>query len=306
MNPARPVTLTDFVAASYRYLRLAIVVVLLTLGASLLIERVGRDCRLGSVSAYYYTPVHPVFIGALVALGVVLIALRGSDAVEDNLFNVAGALAPIVALVPTERPSDVCRENEVVVDVDALVSNNVPALVVGVVVAIAIAAFVAWRQGKLRRMDLPRSTVVGLAISVALLAIGLIWYLSFQDSFRRWAHGTTAITMFVFIWIAVAVNAGWPARLLRAVYRTLDEPLPSSLTSPTDRHLRYRRWYRAVGVLMPVAAAAILVLVPSDVSVFWLEVVEIALFVAFWTLQTFEAWETGLTSDVSPVPANRR
>jgi hypothetical protein len=60
-------------------------------------------CFQTSISAYYYTPVHGIFIGALVAVGTCLICLRGNTDAEDILLNLAGMFAPVVALVPTPR-----------------------------------------------------------------------------------------------------------------------------------------------------------------------------------------------------------
>ena len=96
----------EYVISSYRYLRLSIVVLVATLGMALLIETSKASCMQGSISAYYYTPVHAVFVGALVAMGVVMVALKGRDPIEDLCFNLAGVLAPVVAFVPTARPID--------------------------------------------------------------------------------------------------------------------------------------------------------------------------------------------------------
>lgn len=56
---------------------------------------------LGSINAYYYTPVRGMFAGALLGIGVCLVCIRGSTTVEDVLLNAAGMLAPVVALIPT-------------------------------------------------------------------------------------------------------------------------------------------------------------------------------------------------------------
>ena len=58
-------------------------------------------CWQHSISAYYYTPVQLFLVGALVAIGISLIALKGSIELEDAVLNFAGILAPVVALVPT-------------------------------------------------------------------------------------------------------------------------------------------------------------------------------------------------------------
>ena len=75
-----PDTPKDYIIASYRYLRLAMVILVVTLAVSLVIEISRASCWQGSISAYYYTPVHSVFVGALVAIGVALVALRAERA----------------------------------------------------------------------------------------------------------------------------------------------------------------------------------------------------------------------------------
>lgn len=68
---------------------------------SVVIERSRATCWGESISGYYYTPSRNVFVGALVVIGVSLIAIKGSTDREDVLLNLAGVLAPIVAFVPT-------------------------------------------------------------------------------------------------------------------------------------------------------------------------------------------------------------
>lgn len=97
--------LGEYAKKSYRYLRIGLIVVLLALLAAVVIERTHAAGWDQSISAYFYTPVHRVFGGALVALGVCLVAIHGNTDVEEVLLNVGGALAPIVAFVPTSVPS---------------------------------------------------------------------------------------------------------------------------------------------------------------------------------------------------------
>src|SRR3954451_18005677 len=88
---------------TYLYLRVGLVALAVFLGASLVIELAfGETDWLGSISAYYYTPVRSVFVGTLCAMGVCLIAIKGRDRPrEDLMLNLAGMCAPVVALCPT-------------------------------------------------------------------------------------------------------------------------------------------------------------------------------------------------------------
>jgi hypothetical protein len=58
-----------------------------------------------SMSAYYYSPtMGDVFVGTLVAVGVILFLYKGFSASEDWGLNFAGIFALGVALVPTDPP----------------------------------------------------------------------------------------------------------------------------------------------------------------------------------------------------------
>lgn len=86
----------DDVLKTYRYLRLAMVALVGMLAAGVVIGASRAGQLLTSLSAYYYTPAQSVFVGALVAIGVCLIVIRGEDT-EDVALNLAGMLAPVVA-----------------------------------------------------------------------------------------------------------------------------------------------------------------------------------------------------------------
>ena len=56
----------------------------------------------GSMSGYYYTHMRNVFVGALCALGVFLVAYAGYDEVDRWITNIAGLCAIGVAFFPTK------------------------------------------------------------------------------------------------------------------------------------------------------------------------------------------------------------
>lgn len=55
-----------------------------------------------SVSAYYYTSMRDVFVGAMFAIGVFLFCYRGYDRLDNVLTNAAGAAAAAIGLLPME------------------------------------------------------------------------------------------------------------------------------------------------------------------------------------------------------------
>ncbi|MDP8988060.1 MAG: hypothetical protein M3N11_06900, partial [Actinomycetota bacterium] len=69
--------------------------------ASIAIEYAAADCWQASISAYYYTPVRGIFVGAIIAVGFSLIVIKGRGMLEDTALNFAGIFAPIVAVAPT-------------------------------------------------------------------------------------------------------------------------------------------------------------------------------------------------------------
>lgn len=270
--------LESFAVESYRYLRLSIVVVVSSMLASLLIERVRNGCFEESISAYYYTPAHAVFVGGLVAIGVTLIAIKGSTDWEDVLLNLSGVLAPIVAFVPTKFPGTLCSPAEyTIVHPDRFTQTNVLAYAIGGAVALALAFVIARLIGDQKLAG--RQSLLVLGAGAAMLVIGLVWYFGFRENFDDHAHMGAAVAMFGFMGVAIGLSS-------------------------------YRRWrkgktwrlYAAIVVAMG-AGAGILKLVEVLADdwrhfILWLELVELGAFGLFWVWQTFEHWNGGVPTGV--------
>jgi hypothetical protein len=269
-------SLEPFAVKTYRYLRLSIVVVVLSLLASVLIERTRVSCWQESISAYFYTPVQAVFTGTLVVIGVSLIAIKGSTDVEDVLLNLAGVLAPIVAFGPTSPPARQCSSVEVVVtDAEPFIDNNVLALAVGGAVAMAVAFVVAKVMRKPTVAEIDPRTRLGLLAGAILLAIGLIWYFGFRESFLDRAHGGAAVAMFAIVGVVIVLNA-------------------------RHRKVDGRSWllYAVIAGAMALSVVAVIVgrLIDPDWrhQILWLEILELSAFGVYWMAQTFEHWEGGV------------
>jgi hypothetical protein len=264
-----------FAIVTWRYLRVAMVVLVAGLAVSLAYERSKVDCFQTSISGYYFTPVHAYFVGALVAIGVCLFCLKGSTEAEDVLLNVAGLFAPIVAFAPTSDFTSCGVLKGTTMDVDALVANNMRALLAVELIALVLIAVLTRRKGP------PRPPPIGFIVTGAVWAATALVFFLAHDFFMKRAHFGAAGLMFACIIAVVWINA--------LGYR--DENEAASL----------RNRYAAIAVAMGGSLAVIPVGLLRDWP-YWVIVLEgllITLFAIFWALQTDDLWVKGLRSGAS-------
>lgn len=99
-NAAR---LQEHMRRTYLNVRYGIAII----GAALpLLLWIGSQRLLGSMSAYYYTRMGDVFVGALVSIGVFLYLYKGFSTMENWALNAAGMFVVGVALIPTGAPGE--------------------------------------------------------------------------------------------------------------------------------------------------------------------------------------------------------
>ena len=263
---------------TYRYLRAGMIALLLMLLFAVAYEGIADGgCFLGSISAYYFTPARTVFVGALFALGALLIVHNARSAEEDVLLDFSGFMAFVVAMVPTV-PDGACGPTPTLttLEVANAVRNNIWALIVVAVLA-AIVRYVLARRGELVISATPGSRIASIVCGVVLV-VELGFFLWKRDSFIHLSHGIAAATMVAGV-IAVMV--------LNALYQ------PS-----TERGVKFRRSYYALAVLLGVALAGTVALhlaIEGFAHIILVaEVVIIVLFGAFWVVQTVEVWPTEL------------
>ena len=277
--------------ATYRYLRLGMVIIVVALGASLAIEAQQVRCLRGSISAYYYSPSSSIFVGGMVAIGVALIVIKGNTVVEDLLLNLAGMLAPIVALVPT-TPADPCVRgpNPLPKNSDPLsdavmrgAENNVKALLVAGTLAlfagVVVLAIDQWPRTRTRAATkYVGSRLLLLVVTGAVLAYG--WVL-FDSGEMLKKHGKSAFWMFVFLGVASIWNGIWLILVNRG------DPTPTS-----KRWRAFSGCYITIGLLM--GALGLFILWGPMESWYHktliLEATEITLFAAMWMVQSIERW----------------
>ena len=288
------------VLSTYRHLRLAMVLVLGLLFTAVLIRAwaTASFCFEGSISAYYFTSVRAVFVGALCTLGTLLIVYRGNTDPEDIALNVSGALAFVVAFVPTSAPKDgnvTCSASNVPTtsQIEAAVNNNLGALLIVGFAAVVLAIVLVWRSESLGAA--PLGALVAFAVVIALAGIALvIWPTGLRDN----AHATTAFLTFAGILAVVAFNS-----------RGAGEQAEQG----ESRFARYRDIYRDIAVLM---VATLVVVVGAHLLVeswrhwvLYLEALLLLEFLAFWIVQTVELWNVAqrgdepITAETTPAPA---
>lgn len=271
---------------TYRYLRLAMVAMVLGLAVAVLHEvgRVEDNCWQTSLSGYYYTPVQNLFVGALVAIGVCLVVLKGNTDSEDVLLNFAGICAPFVALVPISEPS-ACGVVTDGINRDLNIANNVVALLAVIGVGLgALAARWAWnRRADTGERPPTRIELLGYAESVLLFGAAVAVFVLQPEWFDRYGHPVAAIAMFVFIFANVVVNA------VNIYYERRGTAAP---VRPMNR-------YTWIAIAMVACAGGSAVLGRRGVD-HWLLLIEASLigcFAVFWGFQTWELWDQGLRTE---------
>ena len=282
-------------ATSYRYLRLAMALVLAMLAVAVVLEILRPDpsayvddsAVLDSISAYYWTSVRSVFVASLVALGVGMIALRPETDLEDLLLDLAGALAPVVAFVPTPLPDDCLLLDTptgcgLPPEASDAVTNNVTAYLVAAALALTayvVIARVSAPEGVrvVARAPGPRRVrAFGVLLLVAALVATATWLGVDPDSFGARAHLAAAIPMFGCIVAVVLINA------VRAT------------TRGGRRHRACPVLYWALLAVMVAGAGCSVVLGGLGVTergTLYAEVSVLGPFLVFWLVQTVELWD---------------
>lgn len=256
---------------TYQTLRIGMVAVVTMLAVAVIVEAYRQEWQFeSSISAYWYTPVQPVFVGVLVAIGVALIVIKGTTPWEDTFLNFAGISAPVVAFVPTLLPGEANLTDDLVL---AQVANSMTALLVVGGFGIAVAGWLRSRE------QLPaegRAELWRMRGTIGIYLVGLMLFVFVRGTFTGRAHAIAAVLMFG----SLAVVA-----LLAAFKKELRNPA-------------FRPAYTTLSAIM--AAGIVVAFVGLVFGTTWfhfilfVETVEILAFIAFWMLQTGEHWREAI------------
>lgn len=309
---------TPIALAIYRDLRVGMVVIMVMLAAALVIDTISAKHPQSTLSAYYYTSAHCVFIAALLALSTLFFVYRGSSDTEDALLTLAGVCALVAALVPQGRPSPVggavrlsgvfadafddaaVRESFLPQDynVEPVIERNVWA----VVVALVLGWLLLWWQHRHNDTQAIRSAggTLSLWLLRLIVLLGLIALVvpHFRPIFNHYAHGAAGFLM-LFAFIATVIHAAYLAG-------QEDE------SNSPQRH-RYQLIYCVIAGVMLVFLIAVVTLHfvrpnwwMGDLEIIVLESVLVLLFAAYWMVQTIELWDSPDRRERLPEAARNR
>lgn len=268
----------DAALETYRFLRGGMTVMILMLGTAVILERLHATCWQTSISAYYFTSAHSVFIAALCAIGAMLIVYKGSNDTEDVLLNLAGILAFIVAMVPTSRPVLLCGNADL-----SIGGQSVTANVWAVTIALVASRAASWWMYRHTGTAPRRSTLGKVATWAqrAVLVVGIATFVVVPTWFTANAHGVAAVVMFSAIILTVLITA--------FVAGNQDD-------SKCPHRRRYQEIYQAISAAMGLTliAAVVLhqVLDGFNHAILVVEAALIVEFAAYWMVQTIELWGT--------------
>jgi cytochrome bd-type quinol oxidase subunit 2 len=262
-------------------------------------------CVQRSLSAYYYTPVRPMFVGAMLIIGFAMIVMWGKTSVEDAALNLAGLLLMVVALVPTldanycsvtgaghvQDPEAKEAADDALIKANAeTVSRSFTALlfvVTLVLILIAVAGVLGLARPSRQLSD---RAVLAYVITWLLAGVAVvIYFVLYQDAdktgsaFNHHVHSWSANIAVCLIIVAVVSAAVQKKRS--------DDP---------DRTW----WVWFYGIVAALMAVAIVILKGGDRldlfsgwlddhATFVLEAILIALLGVFWSLQTIDRRNDG-------------
>lgn len=282
---------------THRYLRLSLVFIVFALLLSVLIQTIvvsWQPLALGweplpSISHYFYTPARSIFVGALFAASLALLALSGRDR-ATTLLDISAVFAPVIAIVPTGLANRQriggfeCPDNFECVPVELLgdMRLGIAVYVVVVIVSVITMAVIRARTHAPNRSARAVS-IIAVTTAVALAALAFAPALNESFPFNFWpVHSIHFVVTLLFFGVFAAVPILYAGG-----------PLEPGETPPTPRQRSIYRWISGLLitdlVLLGVALLFRQAFGETPVVLFG-EAVALILFATFWWVQTFQGW----------------
>ncbi|GAA1968462.1 hypothetical protein [Microbacterium deminutum] len=274
--------MSDAAQRTHRYLRVALVGIVIVILAGVVIEWIRSGVLPPSISHSYYTSARSVFVGSLVAASLALTVLSGSDA-ESAFLDMAAPFAPLIALIPAALDPASIK-----VEADGVITGVTAYLVA--LLLILIAGLILWRTKQLEGNWVRVTMIVALGVFLVVLALIIPAWVNPDDP-NLWIfsmHYPATIAFFIAFATVPFIN----------FFRKTSNIEP-------------RPWQRAIyaGVvivlaidipLSPILGFAL----PNTHAVLICEAVALLAFALFWLVQTIQRWneEPGLVKLTPRLP----
>ena len=293
---------------SHHYLRISLALIVLALFTAIGVYLVaGGGQWLPSISAYYYTPAHNVFVAALIAASAALAALAGRG-IETVFLDIAAVFAPLIALVPTGINADTLgkifpkkapaltgacdlNSNCIPVGYHAAIDNGIATYMIVVVAVVLVTIGIRVRHVRSHRdPEHPRRQFFEefTAPVIALLAVAGIGLLAFVAPFNKGFPFNAPVEPSVHLLATILFFGMFTAVPVSNAIRWLSHK--------TDEK-PYKAGYVIVYLVIPaVMIADIIVLLhfigphTTGSLVMICEATALALFAVFWVIQTIQRW----------------
>lgn len=282
---------------THRHLRLSLVLIVFALLVGVALQSVVVMWEplmfgwnpLHSISHAIYTPARDVFVGALLAVSVVLLALSGRSR-ATTLLDVCAVFAPLIAIVPTGL-ADTRAVGHIPCPVatDCIPAGYVGSAKAGIAVYAVVVVAVVITTAVIRRRTRTPNRAAVLVSAIALVTAAVVTALAFAPAlnehfpFNFWPVNSIH---FVVTLIFFGVFAAVPILYSRG-------PLDPGETPPSPRQRSIYRWITGLLIadLVLLVAAVVFRQVFGETPVVLIgEAVALILFAAFWWVQTFQRW----------------
>lgn len=281
---------------TYRYLRLLTFVPAVWLLLSVGAVAVFRGEVLPSISDYYGGPLRDVFVGTLMASGVVMVAYQGQSKLEDYALNFAGVNACIVALVPnsfadllaTARMAEASGLPVLESSADLLQNLRIAVGILVVVVALFIvldATVMHWTEFRWSDQTTMGNALVVISWAGELILLGIVLMMLFgleiiaTVSIFSVIHFVAATLLVINLSFAAASHS-WP----RGLRTKLDAPAEGAVVMRRFRAITFAMW-------SGIVAGAMLIGLRVPFAILIVEIWEIVLFLLFWAGATRAGWD---------------
>ncbi|EWS99946.1 hypothetical protein N865_19725 [Intrasporangium oryzae NRRL B-24470] len=293
----------DVALLTYRYVRMILVLPAAFLLIATVLEAISRGGFRESISDYYQGPVRDVFVGALMASGVVMVAYKGRSKLEDYALNFAGFNAFFVALVPNNftkvlntPTTQSLGSDEVITRAQML--TNLHLVLYALLAAAALFVFLDWRfmqWGAFKTEDAPHLAVVLIWISWVTEVAFLVVIVGGVLVGRETLFGLSIFGMLHFVAAGLLIG--------NLSFAVASRAFPDRLRTAVERRAatQNQRWallsYQAIVALMWVGllAGGLCIYLNVHYAVISVEYFEIVMFVIFWTLATRKDWTPAVT-----------